>query len=138
MSAKDKFHDIVKTALQKDGWIITDDPLYINFGGVQMYVDLGAEKLIAAEKDGEKIAVEIKSFIGASAISDFHTAFGQFLNYRTVLREKDSGRVLYLAVNIETYNDFFMLPFTQLQINEYQLKIIIYDVDTEEIVRWQN
>jgi predicted RecB family endonuclease len=138
MSAKDKFHDIVKTALEKDGWIITDDPLYINFGGVQMYVDLGAEKLIAAEKNGEKIAVEIKSFIGASAISDFHTAFGQFLNYRTVLREKDSGRALYLAVNIETYNDFFMLPFTQLQIKEYQIKIIIYDVDTEEIVRWQS
>ncbi len=138
MSAKDKFHDIVKTALQKDGWIITDDPLYINFGGVQMYVDLGAEKLIAAEKNGDKIAVEIKSFIGTSAISDFHTAFGQFLNYRTALREKDSERALYLAVNIETYNDFFMLPFTQLQIKEYQLKIIIYDVDTEEIVRWQN
>ena len=138
MSAKDKFHYIVKTALQNDGWIITDDPLYINFGGVQMYVDLGAEKLIAAEKNGDKIAVEIKSFIGTSAISDFHTAFGQFLNYRTALREKDSERALYLAVNIETYNDFFMLPFTQLQIKEYQLKIIIYDVDTEEIVRWQN
>lgn len=103
-----------------------------------MYVDLGAEKLIAAEKNGEKIAVEIKSFIGTSAISDFHTSFGQFLNYRTVLREKDSERALYLAVNIETYNDFFILPFTQLQIKEYQLKIIIYDVDTEEIVRWQN
>ncbi len=106
MSAKDKFHDIVKSALQKDGWVITDDPLYISFGGVQMYIDLGAERLIAAEKEGEKIAVEIKSFLSPSAISDFHIAFGQFLNYRTVLREKDSQRILYLAVNEEIYNDF--------------------------------
>ena len=136
MSAKDKFHSIVKLALQKDGWNITDDPLYISFGGVQMYVDLGAERLIAAEKDGEKIAVEIKSFLSPSAISDFHIAFGQFLNYRTVIREKDPQRTLYLAVNIETYNDFFLLPFTQLQIQEYQIKLVIYDVENEEIVRW--
>ncbi|MDJ0617349.1 MAG: XisH family protein [Calothrix sp. MO_192.B10] len=138
MSAKDKFHDIVKSALQKDGWIITDDPLYISFGGVQMYIDLGAEKLIAAEKNGYKIAVEIKSFLSTSAIADFHTAFGQFLNYRTALREKDPERHLYLAINIEVYNDFFMLSFTQIQIQEYQLKLIIYDVEIEEIVRWQS
>ncbi|MBD2494893.1 XisH family protein [Nostoc sp. FACHB-280] len=138
MSAKDKFHNIVKSALQKDGWLITDDPLYISFGGVQMYIDLGAEKLIAAEKNGQKIAVEIKSFISTSAIADFHTAFGQFLNYRTALRQKQPERILYLAVNLETYNDFFMLPFTQMQIQEYQVKLLIYDVDTQEIVRWQN
>lgn len=136
MSAKDTFHDIVKSALQKDGWVITNDPLYISFGGVQMYIDLGAERLIAAEKEGEKIAVEIKSFLNTSAIYDFHIAFGQFLNYRTVLREKERDRILYLAVNEETFNDFFLLPFPQLQIQEYQVKLIIYDVDNEEIVRW--
>ncbi len=26
MSAKDAFHEVVKTALQKDGWQITHDP----------------------------------------------------------------------------------------------------------------
>ena len=35
-----------------------------------MYVDLAAEELVAAEKEGRKIAVEIKSFIGASEIED--------------------------------------------------------------------
>ena len=54
MSAKDKFHDIVRLALEKDGWTITNDPLYIDFGKVQMRIDLGAEKLLAAEKEGEK------------------------------------------------------------------------------------
>lgn len=43
MSAKDKFHDVVKIALQKDGWQITDDPLSISVGGVDMLIDLGAE-----------------------------------------------------------------------------------------------
>ena len=82
MSAKDIFHEVVKRALQKDGWQITHDPFSISVGGVNMSIDLGAERLIAAERQGEKIAVEVKSFLErASAISEFHTALGQFINY---------------------------------------------------------
>ena len=136
MSAKDKFHDIVILALEKDGWNITNDPLYIDFGKVQMRIDLGAKKLLAAEKEGEKIAVEIKSFLSPSAITDFHVALGQFLNYRTALREKEPERNLYLAVDTETYDDFFTLPFIQLQMQEFKLKIVVYDTEIKEIVRW--
>ncbi len=71
MPAKDAFHDAVRTALEKDGWTITDDPLFIQFGGVDLFVNLGAEKIIAAEKNGQRIAVEIKSFVGASLISEY-------------------------------------------------------------------
>jgi hypothetical protein len=138
MSAKDKFHDVVRLALEKDGWIVTNDPLYIDFGKVQMRIDLGAEKLLAAEKEEKKIAVEIKSFLNPSAITDFHIALGQFLNYRTALREKELERDLYLAVDTETYNDFFTLPFIQLQIQEFKLKLVIYNTETEEIWRWIN
>jgi hypothetical protein len=59
--ARDLFHDAVRNALVKDGWIITEDPLFLKIGGVEIYIDLGAEKLIAAERNNEKIAVEIKS-----------------------------------------------------------------------------
>lgn len=69
------FTSVVKTALIKDGWEITHDPLSISFGGVDMSIELGAEKLIGAKKDDQKIAVEIKSFLAkSSAISQFHTA----------------------------------------------------------------
>ena len=87
MAAKDIFHEAVRKGLEKEGWVITNDPLKLQVGGVEMYVDLGAEKIIAAEKDGEKIAVEIKSFIGPSNISEFHTAIGQFINYRVALND---------------------------------------------------
>ena len=42
MAAKDTFHNQVKSALQKEGWCITHDPLYINFAEVEIYIDLGA------------------------------------------------------------------------------------------------
>lgn len=88
MPARDIFHNAVRSALEKDGWIITQDPLYIKVGIAEFYIDLGAEKLIAAEKSGQQIAVEIKSFLGDSFISEFHLALGQALNYRKALEKK--------------------------------------------------
>lgn len=89
MAARDVFHQAVKIALTKDHWRITDDPLVLQVGGVDLYVDLGAEKLLAAEKDHHQIAVEVKSFLGPSLVSDFHLALGQFLNYRLALAQQD-------------------------------------------------
>ncbi|MDY6897347.1 MAG: element excision factor XisH family protein [Cyanobacteriota bacterium] len=77
MPAKDIFHDVVKSALEKEGWNITDDPLFLRFGGLELFIDLGAERIIAAQKGEEKIAVEIKSFVGNSATTEFSTALGQ-------------------------------------------------------------
>jgi hypothetical protein len=99
---------------------------------------LGAERLLAAEKSGEKIAVEIKNFISASKISEFHMALGQFINYRTALRTEDPKRTINLAVPVAIYNDLFNLPFTQTVVCENQLKFTIYNVDTEEIVQLLN
>ena len=139
MSAKDVFHEVVKKALQKDGWQITHDPLSISVGGVNLSIDLAAEKLITAEKEGEKIAVEIKSFLErSSAISEFHTALGQFINYRGALKRRQPDRVLYLAVPLTTYKTFFNLDFPRDMIEENQVKMIIYDVEHEVIAEWIN
>lgn len=139
MSARDFFHQEVKNALIKDGWSITHDPLFVRFGGVDMSIDLGAEQLIGAQKDNQKIAVEIKSFLAkSSAISEFHTALGQFINYRAALKQKEPDRTLYLAVPIIAYNNFFKLEFTQLMVNENQVKLIIYNPDKEVITEWKN
>ena len=100
MSVHDIFPDSVKIALEKDGWIITHDPLPLEFGLGTLYVDLGAERIIAAERENEKIAVEIKSFIGGSAVSAFHTALGQYLNYRLLMQEQYNSYKLYLAIPI--------------------------------------
>ena len=135
--AKDFFHKVVVEALKKENWIITHDPLRIRVGGVGMEIDLGAEKLIGAEKNGEKIAVEIKSFIKPSAISEFHMAVGQYMNYRRALGKNEPHRLLYVAVPKDTYNSFFSLPFIIECIDEYQLKIIIYDTVKGEIVKWK-
>jgi len=102
--AKDVFHQQVKKALIKDGWIITHDPFTIRISeAIKLQIDLAAENAIAAERNTDKIAVEIKSFIADSDISEFHTALGQYLNYCQALEEQEADRIVYLAVPSETY-----------------------------------
>ncbi len=138
MPAKDVFHDAVRNGLEKEGWVITEDPLEIEIGGVEMYIDLGADRILAAERGIEKIAVEIKSFVGTSNISQFHTAVGQCFNYQIALEIQEPERVLYLAVPLGTPHCFFTLPFIQIVLQRSQLKLIVYDPRNEEIVSWKN
>ena len=135
--AKDLFHSTVKTALQKDGWNITHDPYQLRYGLVDVYVDLAAEEAITAEKQGRKIAVEVKSFASGSNISEFHTALGQFLNYRIAIEvSTEPERTLYLAVPKDTYQMFLRFEPAKTVISRYEIRLIIYNIDTEEIEQW--
>lgn len=136
MAARDLFHTAVKHGLEKDQWRISSDPLELDWEEVKVKIDLAAERLIAAERGEEKIAVEIKSFVSPSPVSDFHTALGQFLNYRIMLEVKEPERELYLAIPIDTYETFFQSRFAQTAVERYQLKLIVYNPISEEIVRW--
>lgn len=138
MPAYDFFHQVVKTALIKAGWTITHDPLTVPFGDSNLHIDLGAERILAAEKANEKIAVEVKNFIASSLISEFHTALGQFLNYQFVLEEREPQRALYLAIPMDAYREFFSLDITQKIIQRYQVKLVIFDPVQEEITAWKN
>jgi hypothetical protein len=86
--AKDIYHYTVRAALKKDGWTITDDPLRFAIGSRSVYIDLGAEKLFAAEKEDRKIAVEVKSFLRPSPVSDLEDALGQYVLYSKILEEQ--------------------------------------------------
>jgi hypothetical protein len=137
MSRKDQFHDAVKHALEKDGWLITHDPFTIQISeAVKLKIDLGAENAIAAQRNQEKIAVEIKSFITDSDISEFHAALGQYLNYLQALEDKEPDRILYLAVPLETHRDFFQIPFIQKSLKRHEINLIIYNPIKEEIEEW--
>ncbi len=136
MAAPDKFHDVVKHALIKDGWTITDDPLYLDYGGVDYSVDFGAEKLIGAEKHGQRIAVEVKSFLSDSTTYEFHHVVGQFTDYRIMLSQVQPERILYVAVPSDIYHSFFQLPFIQLVLHDVRMKLVIYKIQEEVIEAW--
>ena len=133
---KERFHGVVRTALEKDNWNITADPYEINIDDVDFEIDLAAERLLAAERGNQKIAIEVKSFIGSSNVSDFHTTLGQFLNYRDALAKVEPDRQLYLAVRSTIYESFFQRRFIIAAVSRYQLRLLIYEVKQEAIVQW--
>ncbi|MDY7022783.1 MAG: XisH family protein [Cyanobacteriota bacterium] len=138
MAAKDAYHNTVKVALRKEGWIITHDPLVLELSSGRLEIDLGAERLIAAQKDDQQIAIEIKSFLAPSLTSEFHHALGQFLNYRVALKLKQPHRLLYLAVPVKVYRNFFSGELAQLSVAEYNVKLLIFDPEQEEIFVWKH
>ena len=135
--AKDLYHQIVKEALAKEEWEITHDPYLIPRSNRKPFeVDIGAEKFIAAEKGTEKIAVEVKSFVGTSLTYDFHAAFGQYGIYRFFMTEKDSERHLFLAIPDEVYYTFFVDVDMKNICEHFNLSIIVFNIANIEIVEW--
>lgn len=137
MPARDLFHDAVREGLEKEGWTITADPYVIRIEGVTYDIDLGANKVLAANKGTEKIAVEIKTFIGPSFVNKFHEAMGQFVNYLVGLEEQEPERELFLAVPASTYHKFFQQKIIQKTIERYEVRLIIYDPSKNSIVEWK-
>lgn len=138
MPAKDMFHDAVKIGLEKDGWVITADPLFIKIDGKKAFIDLAADRLLTAQRGSEKIAVEVKSFAGYSFLDDFHMAVGQFMNYLAVLEEIERERKLYLAVPFDTYDEYFQDGFATRSMKKYPIWLVIYNPETEELMQWIN
>jgi hypothetical protein len=134
--AKDIYHNTVRIALEKDGWTITADPLTLSVGKRSTYIDLGAEKLFGAEKDGQYIAVEVKSFISPSPIKDLEQALGQYIMYSQVLERQKPNWLLYLAISDSVFFDFFSEELPQLIMELNNLKVIVFDPDIVEIVKW--
>lgn len=134
--AKDIFHEHVKIALKKDNWEITNDPFFLRHLKKKLEIDLGAEKIIAAVRAEKKIAIEIKSFLSHSRLYDYHSALGQFVTYRRLLKKTEEDRILYLAVPLDAFNEFFNTPFGKEAIKEEQLKLMVFNPEKKEIVLW--
>ena len=136
MPRRDVYHYQIREALEKDGWTITDDPLDLTTGSVDLYADLGAD-LLAAEKETVKIAVEIKSFTEEqSPVSEFHKAIGQYDTYGFALEDIENDRIIYLAIPLSAWDGFFKRSLIQRIVKEKPLRIIVVDIIQKKVIKW--
>lgn len=137
MSARNLAHDKVIAALVAEGWTITHDPLRLRFGGKDLYVDLAAEQtVVGAQREGERIAVEIQSFLGPSPVRNLQEALGQYSMYRVILDRNEPDRALYMAVSETAFTNVLNDALGQLVVRELQVRLIVFDETTERITRW--
>jgi hypothetical protein len=111
--------------------------MLLNAGKRKLFVDLSAD-LIVAEKADKKIAVEIKSFLNPSEISDFQEALGQFNLYKVALAEQEPDRVLYLAIPEWAYSELFEDVFMQKILKIYEIQLILFDPSNVKNLQWIN
>lgn len=138
MARLDKIHNAVRNALIKDGWKITADPLQLKYGEVKLQIDLAAEPTLAAEKDNQKIAVEIKSFLDPSLINDLKAAYGQYEIYLTYLNVIEPERKLFIGVDSKAYKRIKNFKGFELFLQKHQIPFIVIQIKSEEIIEWVN
>ena len=136
MSRRDSLHSSLCRTLEKEGWIITDDPLVLILEQTLLKADLGAEKFLTAEKDRHKIAVEVKDFDSPSVISELEKTIGQLQLYQWALESQEPERQLFLAISYNIYLKHFQKPIFQLVIKRNKINLIVYDPKQEVIIRW--
>ena len=136
MPARDIYHAAVRNALVKEGWTITHDPYTLSFGQTDVYVDLGAERPIGAERQGQQIAVEVKSFLGPSDVRDLELAVGQYVFYRSLLARSDPKRHLFLAVPEPTYVGILSEPIARPVLDDMRVSIVVFEAAKEVILKW--
>jgi hypothetical protein len=136
MPQRDTFHAAVRTALERDGWTITDDPLLLAVGVHKVYVDLGAERLIAATRGSDRIAVEVKSFVGPSPVTDFERALGQYVLYRTALRRREPDRTMVLALPRIAYDALLESELGRAAREDIGLVVVVFDPMEETVWKW--
>jgi XisH protein len=135
--AKNIYHDCVVQALTAEGWTITDDPLRLEYGDRNLYVDLGAERdTLGAEKGGRRIAVEIQSFLGLSPLRDLEEAVGQYQIYQTILSVTQPDRSLYLAAPVRVHETLLTEKLGQLIVSHLGLRLLVFDDKQGRILQW--
>ena len=136
MPGRDVLHPTVRAALERDGWTVTADPLVMRIGRRNMFIDLGAERIITAERGAERIAVEVKSFLGESEIVELEVALGQYVLYERLLRRKHPDRTLWLAVPSHVWSGIFREAIGDVLLEDGVLRLIVVNEERKEIERW--
>jgi hypothetical protein len=136
MPALDTIHEVVRQALLKEDWTITDDPLTLDFYELVVYADLGAEKTLGARRGGERRAIEIKSFSSNLPFGEFKLALGQYLIYRAMLERLEPDRSIHLAVPEAVFNGFVQRQAVQFIVQRYEVRILVVDIEKAEVVQW--
>jgi len=135
--ARDLIHFQVRRALEKEGWRITADPFSLSIDGVRLEIDLEAQKLIIAEKDDQKIYVEIKTFNRSSILYAFYEAYGQYVFYRDALIDKQINTPIFLAISLKAYKRIQRIPFLIKRVEQHKVNLLVVDTAQETIIEWK-
>jgi hypothetical protein len=140
MPQKDTIHDIVRRALERAGWRVVSEQWMLEEDELRVFIDMAAEPTpnVQVPLHPGPIAVEVKSFRGASFMTDLHEAIGQYLLYHDKLEALDHPHTLFLAVPNRTYEAYFHRPSVARLIRRHMMRLLVVNPTRAEIETWTN
>lgn len=133
MPAKDAYHNAVVNALIRGEWTIVQQQFYFRLGKRLLVPDI-----LAWRDDVQYVFLEVKGFDNTqSQVTQLHNAIGQYLNYRAALEVIQIDIPIYLAVPVAAYEGILSEPLGEIILQRYEIKLMVIDVEKEEIVLWQ-
>lgn len=132
MPAKDRYHDIVKEALVKSGWTVTHDPRTLLLPERVLFIDIRAIN----DKDEAALLIEIKGFEQSSQVEALMEALGKYNVYRSAMKYNNINEPLYLAIPESAYSGIMSETLGEEIIRDYEVKLLVFDPDEREILRW--
>lgn len=135
MPALDSCHQQMVNALIKAGWNVNTAPVYLRAEKLVAIPDIQATLNNGSVQ--QIIVVEVKCFLDERLDQDeLYRAIGQYLVYRQVLRTRQLDIPLYLAIAIQVYQRLFVKQVVNAIIHESRLKLIVVDLEREEVIQW--
>jgi len=135
MPALDHCHAKVVHALEKVGWVVNPKPFTLDLPSRQLYADILAERTDEDQRE-QIIVIEVKCFANPdSEMHDFYVAIGQYLTYRSAIPDQQLDLNVYLAIPTHAYKSVFT-EVGQSLVQSQQIKLIVVNLDQEEIEEW--
>ena len=133
MPAKDRYHDAVKRALVKDGWMITGEQVKLRIGNRRLWVDLQA----TYPNENRIVLIEVKGFeSSASPVEALESAVGQYVVYQATLDARGLDIPLYLAAPDAAYFGILEETLGQAVRQTVSIKLIVFEPLSEEVLIW--
>jgi hypothetical protein len=134
MPAVDSCEPAVIRAFEKAGWEILEQPVKLLIAKKEIFLaDLRLRQVASHQT---VVVVEVKCFSSENVLPDFYSAIGQYLHYRAALAIMGIDEPVYLSIPLSIFDDFFRRSSVQYVINDVKIKLVIVDLDHEEILQW--
>ena len=135
MPRPDLCHPQVVKALEKAGWTIVSSPFSLETSVNYLYADLQAQRSVEIG-DQEIIVVEVKCFTDDdTTMHELYVSIGQYLIYRHVLQINGLTDPIYLAVPTKAFYGIVKEIASPVMV-EYRIKLLVIDLEHEEIEQW--
>jgi hypothetical protein len=123
-------------ALEKAGWRVLEKPFTLRSNTRLVYADFSLQRLANGSAE-QIIVVEVKCFTDPGEdLTQFYITKGQYDLYLVAVSLSKLHFPVYLAIPDVAYARLMNDEFIRGVIDQSKMKLVVVDIDKEEVIEW--